>query len=154
VWLPIVTIPSRSFGHDSADHAVSVEDVLIPIKYLTNGETIHQAPCETVEYFHLELPSHDLLLADSVAVESYLDTGDRSSFENAGRVITLFPELSSLKWEAYGYAPPVVSVPPSKPPPPHRNPGTASGQKAAPAKARRDVLMRQGSQNPATLADQ
>jgi cytoskeletal protein CcmA (bactofilin family) len=96
----------------SPDHAVFAEEVLIPIKYLRNGETIQQAPCDTVEYFHLELPSHDLVLADGMAVESYLDTGDRSSFENAGRVITLFPEFSSLKWEAYGYAPLVVTGPP------------------------------------------
>jgi hypothetical protein len=96
----------------SPDHAVFAEDVLIPIKYLRNGNTIHQTPCDTVEYFHLELPSHDLVLADGMAVESYLDTGDRSSFENAGRVITLFPEFSSLRWEAYGYAPLVVTGPP------------------------------------------
>jgi Hint domain len=96
----------------SPDHAVFVEDVLIPIKYLTNGDTIQQIPRDTVEYFHLELPAHDLVLADGLEVESYLDTGDRSSFENAGRVITLFPEFSSLKWEAYGYAPLVVSGPP------------------------------------------
>jgi hypothetical protein len=96
----------------SPDHAVFAEEVLIPIKHLMNGDTIQQAPCETVDYFHLELPAHDLVLADGMAVESYLDTGDRSSFENAGRVITLFPEFSSLKWEAYGYAPLVVTGPP------------------------------------------
>ncbi|MDB5398609.1 MAG: hypothetical protein JWQ55_627, partial [Rhodopila sp.] len=95
----------------SPDHAVFIEDVLIPIKYLMNGETIRQIERKAVEYFHLELPAHDVVLADGLAVESYLDTGDRASFENAGRVVSLFPTFSSLAWEAYGYAPLVVTGP-------------------------------------------
>jgi collagen type I/II/III/V/XI/XXIV/XXVII alpha len=96
----------------SPDHAVFAEDVLIPIKYLLNDDTIRQVARKTVEYFHLELPDHDVVLADGLAVESYLDTGDRDSFANAGPVVTLFPAFSSLVWEAYGYAPLVVTGPP------------------------------------------
>jgi hypothetical protein len=95
----------------SPDHAVFVDDVLIPIKHLLNRDTIRQVARDAVTYFHLELPAHDVVLADGLAVESYLDTGDRSSFENAGRVVSLFPAFSSLAWEAYGYAPLVVTGP-------------------------------------------
>jgi hypothetical protein len=96
----------------SPDHAVYAEGVLIPIKYLINGDTIRQVRRRTVTYFHLELAPHDVLLAEGLAVESYLDTGDRSSFENGGRVVALFPSFSSLVWEACGYAPLVVTGPP------------------------------------------
>ena len=95
----------------SPDHAVFAEDVLIPIKYLMNRDTIRQAPCDSVAYFHLELPKHDVLLAEGLPVESYLDTGDRGSFANRGRVATLFPDFSLRVWEAYGYAPLTVTGP-------------------------------------------
>ncbi|HEY1413698.1 MAG TPA: Hint domain-containing protein, partial [Rhodopila sp.] len=73
---------------------------------------IRQVACDAVTYFHLELPMHDVLLAEGLTVESYLDTGDRGSFENGGRVVALFPAFGSLAWDAYGYAPLVVTGPP------------------------------------------
>jgi hypothetical protein len=96
----------------SPDHAIFAEAVLIPIKYLINGDTIRQVKRKSVTYFHLELPAHDVLLADGLAAESYLDTGDRRGFANGGRVVSLFPSFSSLTREAYGYAPLVVTGPP------------------------------------------
>ena len=35
-------------------------------------------------YHHVELAAHDVLIAEGLAAESYLDTGDRSSFSNGG----------------------------------------------------------------------
>ena len=96
----------------SPDHAVFAEGVLIPVKHLINGDTIQQVARKTVQYFHIELPAHDVVLAEGLAVESYLDTGDRANFDNAGRVVALFPVFASLAWEAYGYAPLVVTGPP------------------------------------------
>jgi hypothetical protein len=93
----------------SPDHAVFAENVLIPIKHLTNGDTVRQVERETVEYFHIELPAHDVLLADGLPAESYLDTGDRGSFENGSRVIALFPVFSPFAWDALGCAPLVVT---------------------------------------------
>jgi hypothetical protein len=43
--------------------------------------------------------------------ESYLDTGDRSSFVNGGAVVALYPDFSSLVWEAGACAPLVVAGP-------------------------------------------
>ena len=51
----------------SPDHAVYVGEVLIPIKHLINGSTIVQVPMARVTYHHLELPAHDVLLADRAA---------------------------------------------------------------------------------------
>lgn len=66
----------------SPDHAVSTDGVLIPVRYLVNGATIVQVPMGTVEYWHLELSAHDVVLAEGLTCESYLDTGNRAAFES------------------------------------------------------------------------
>src|SRR6185312_7771841 len=42
----------------SPDHALFVEDVLIPVKHLINGTSICQVAVETVTYHHVELSQH------------------------------------------------------------------------------------------------
>ena len=98
----------------SPDHAVFIDDVLVPVKYLINGTSIVQVAVDAVTYYHIELAEHDILLAEELPVESYLDIGDRAHFENGGEAITLFPDFSSRRpdhaclWEAWGRAPLVV----------------------------------------------
>jgi hypothetical protein len=93
----------------SPDHAVYVDEVLIPVKYLINGSSITQVPLDDATYYHVELPEHSVLLAEGLAVESYLDTGDRSNFINGGGAIALYPDFASLVWDAAGCAPLVVT---------------------------------------------
>ena len=64
----------------SPDHAVLVDDVLIPIRTLQNGTTIRPLPVHTVTYHHIELPVHDAVLAEGLPAETYLDTGNRPVF--------------------------------------------------------------------------
>jgi hypothetical protein len=65
----------------SPDHAIAVDGALIPVYLLVNGTTIRPEPARgVVRYFHVELDAHDMLLAEGLAVESYLDTGNRSAF--------------------------------------------------------------------------
>jgi hypothetical protein len=120
-----VRIKAGGFGPDlphrdlwlSPNHAVLIEGVLIPIKYLINQDTIAQIPCEEATYYHVELPQHDILIAEGTPAESYLDTGDRPNFANGGPVMRLFPDFSTPAlslatiWEARGYAPLVVYGP-------------------------------------------
>ena len=47
-----------------------VEDVLIPIKFLANGTTLEQVDASTVTCFDIELPRHDVLLAERSPAES------------------------------------------------------------------------------------
>ena len=70
----------------SPDHAVFVDGVLIPVRHLINGISIVQEAVAEVEYWHVELGRHDILRAEGLAVESYLDTGNRTAFENAAMV--------------------------------------------------------------------
>ncbi len=95
----------------SPDHAVFANGVLIPVKYLINGRTIRQVRRARIDYFHIELPLHDILLAEGLTVESYLDTGSRRQFANAGVPVLLHPDFSSLAWEAGGCAPLIVTGP-------------------------------------------
>lgn len=72
----------------SPDHAVLVSldrgaEALVPARLLLDGAAVAQEPVDAVRYFHLELPEHDLLLAEGTAAESWLDTGNRERFGNA-----------------------------------------------------------------------
>ena len=95
----------------SPDHAVFMEGVLIPVRHLANGSTIRQIPVESLTYYHVELDTHDVLLAEGLPAESFLDGGDRSAFSNGGGVIQAYPDFNVLTWEAEGCAPLVVTGP-------------------------------------------
>jgi hypothetical protein len=64
----------------SPDHAVYIEGVLIPVRYLANGTSIMQEVVDAVTYWHVELTHHDVILAEGLLAESYLDTGNRAAF--------------------------------------------------------------------------
>lgn len=93
----------------SPDHAVFVNDVLIPIRYLINDISIAQLSVDEVIYYHIELAKHDVLVAEGMPAESYLDTGDRSNFENVGNPVQPYPDFSTRIWEASGCAPLVIA---------------------------------------------
>ncbi|MCB8874345.1 Hint domain-containing protein [Acidisoma silvae] len=99
----------------SPDHAIYAEGVLIPIKHLINGTTIAQVATERVTYYHIELDQHDVILAEGMPAETFLDTGNRRSFANGGTVVQLHPDFSRpvtdshLVRDALAYAPLVVA---------------------------------------------
>ncbi len=78
----------------SPDHALFLDGVLVPAGLLVDGSRIRQEDVETIEYFHVELASHDVILAEGAAAESYLDTGNRDTFANAP-LVALRPDLSA-----------------------------------------------------------
>ena len=93
----------------SPDHAIYHDGVLIPVKYLLNGATLRQMRTARVDYFHLELSRHDVVLAEGLPSETFLDFGNRAAFGNAPGAVQLHPDFSgadtSLSWDARGYAP-------------------------------------------------
>jgi hypothetical protein len=92
------------------DHAIFVEGRLIPAKLLVNGTTIRQETRAEFSYYHIELDQHDLLLAEGLEAESYLDVAaSRQRFANHS-VIGLRPDLSltdavELAYEERGVMP-------------------------------------------------
>jgi hypothetical protein len=77
---------------------VFAEGRLMPIEKLINGATILQTPCDRVEYWHVELEKHDIIYAEGLAAESYLDTGNRAAFINGGPFIEAHPDLDPKHW--------------------------------------------------------
>jgi hypothetical protein len=95
----------------SPDHAVFIDGVLIPIRLLISGTSIAQQRVDQITYYHVELPRHDILLAQGLPCESYLDTGNRANFANAGATILLHPDFSSLRWDINACAPLIMTGP-------------------------------------------
>ena len=68
-----------------------------------------QVPVSEVAYHHIELVRHEVLFAEGLPVESYLDTGSRGNFANGGVAVTLHPDFAARAWDADGCAPLVVT---------------------------------------------
>jgi hypothetical protein len=99
----------------SPDHAVCVNNILVPVRLLINGTSIAQVKRDRVTYFHVELPRHAVIMAEGLTVESYLDTGDRANFRD-NVTIRLFPDFAgrftpevARLWETHGCAELVLS---------------------------------------------
>ncbi|MBN8930127.1 MAG: hypothetical protein BGO51_14320 [Rhodospirillales bacterium 69-11] len=101
------TLPRRDLLL-SPDHALYLDDVLIPVKLLVDGDAIAPVDLPQVTYWHVELDQHDVLLAEGLPAESYLDAGDRHAFGEDG-IVTLHPRFGWLARDAESCAPLVVT---------------------------------------------
>ena len=95
----------------SPDHAVYINRVLIPAKHLINRSSITQVPVDRVTYYHLELPQHDIVLAQGLPTESFLDLKDGSNYANRAGPIRLHADFAARLWEAFSCAPLIVTGP-------------------------------------------
>ena len=85
----------------SPDHAIYVDGILVCARTLVNGATIvQQLGLGDVEYLHVELDQHAVLLAEGLGAELYLDTGNRGFFSNAGVPTVLHPDMSGETGQA------------------------------------------------------
>jgi hypothetical protein len=72
-------------------HALYLDDVFIPASALVNGVSILRRESEgPVEYIHIELHDHDVLLAEGVPAESFVDDDSRTMFDNASEYYDLY----------------------------------------------------------------
>jgi len=77
----------------SPNHALYLEGVLIEARDLINEVSIYQADvAEEVTYFHVELDSHDVILAEGAWAETYLDDDNRGLFYNAHDFSGRYPD--------------------------------------------------------------
>ncbi len=93
-----VRISAHAFGNNrpardllvSPGHSLCVDvvgEVLIPAVALINGITIIQEDVDHVTYWHVELEGgHEIIMAENMPCESYLDMGNRAFFAENGVV--------------------------------------------------------------------
>jgi Hint domain len=102
-----VCIKKDALGNDmprrdlwiSPNHAMYFQDsdVLVEAKDLINGVSIIQAErVDRVDYFHIELDSHDVLIAEGAPAESFIDDASRGLFHNAAEYWTRHSEGASV----------------------------------------------------------
>ena len=95
-----VRITAHAFAEDrpardlvvSPGHSIAVDvlgEVLIPASSLINGTTIRQESVERVTYWHVELESHDLLVAENLPTESYLEMNTGGFLPRSGKAVIL-----------------------------------------------------------------
>jgi hypothetical protein len=84
-------VPNRDL-YVSQQHAMLVDDIFIPAKYLVNGSSIEiVTPAEgDLHYFQIELEGHEAIFANGAPSESFFATPLRERFENYPEYLTLF----------------------------------------------------------------
>jgi hypothetical protein len=74
-------------------HALHIDGVLVPVEFLVNHRTIlRDDHAQEVTLYHVELETHDVLLANRAPAESYRDDGNRWLFQNANSGWDLPPQ--------------------------------------------------------------
>ncbi|KQQ26187.1 hypothetical protein ASF53_21335 [Methylobacterium sp. Leaf123] len=72
--------------------------VLVPVMCLINGTSIVRTLRSKVTYWHIELDTHDILLAEGLLAESYIDGGDRAFFVEASDHALQNPDFVPPGW--------------------------------------------------------
>ena len=80
----------------SPHHAMYLEGLLIEARNLVNGVTVVQTDrVDRIEYFHIELEVHDVIIAEGALSETFIDDDSRGMFHNAHEYATLYPHPPS-----------------------------------------------------------
>ncbi|CAI3943513.1 Large exoprotein involved in heme utilization or adhesion (FhaB) (PDB:4RM6) [Commensalibacter communis] len=92
----------------TAEHCLFLNDQFIPARMLVNNSSIfYDVSFTEYTYYHIETEDHSVITADGMQTESYLDTGNRSSFQDNSNVIPLYPKAK--QWNIDSAYPLVVT---------------------------------------------
>mgnify|MGYP001474347332 CR=1 FL=1 len=86
------------------EHCLFFKDRFVPVRMLVNGMSIfYDKSITSFDYYHVETEQHSVITSDGMQTESYLDTGNRSSFRQEGKIVTLRGAVKN--WEDDAAAP-------------------------------------------------
>jgi hypothetical protein len=91
----------------SQEHSLLIDGVLIPVKYLVNGRSIvfddAAQMSESIEYFCVELDTHEVIFAEGAAAESFLYTAGQIAWDN----LSAYQDLYGSKHEVMSAVAPI-----------------------------------------------
>ena len=96
----------------SPDHCLHLDGALVPARLLVNGQSVvAELGMAEVTWYHVELETHEVLVAEGAAAESWLDCGNRSWFQNAPVAMLTVPgnlDAVGTGWDATRACAPLV----------------------------------------------
>ena len=85
----------------TAEHCLFFDGKFVPVRMLVNGTSIfYDKSITSYDYYHVETAQHSVITADGMLTESYLDTGNRSAFQQAGKVVRIGGSVKSWAEDA------------------------------------------------------
>ncbi|WP_237913336.1 Hint domain-containing protein [Acetobacter senegalensis] len=88
----------------TSEHCLFFQDKFVPVRMLVNGVSVfYDKSFPVYDYYHVETEPHSVITVDGMLTESYLDTGNRSSFRQNGKIAILRGKTHS--WEQDSAAP-------------------------------------------------
>jgi hypothetical protein len=68
----------------SPDHNLILHGKLIPaIRLIGRKNIFRMRQCDKIEYYHIELPRHSIIISEGILAESYVDIHNRSIFKHS-----------------------------------------------------------------------
>ena len=62
-------------------HSLYLDGSLVPVEFLINHRSIlWDEAARVIEYYHIELEDHEVVLANGAPAETYYDAGNRAQF--------------------------------------------------------------------------
>ncbi len=88
------------------EHCLFFNGKFVPARMLVNGGSIfYDTSITSYKYYHIETTEHSVIIANGVLTESYLDTGNRASFLQAGAVVSIGRRTAAKSWKHDAAAP-------------------------------------------------
>lgn len=94
----------------SPAHMLLLEGFLVPCGQLVNGITIRQERMSSetqLDYFHIELATHDALFAEGLPAETLLGDARRTEFDNYHEYELLYPTETHVPFAPFA---PIISL--------------------------------------------
>ncbi|GBD57193.1 Hint domain-containing protein [Gluconobacter wancherniae] len=95
----------------TSEHCLCIDGNFIPARMLVNGISIfYDKTITSYDYYHIETAEHSVITADGMLTESYLDTGNRKSFQSDANVVRIGAGAPAVRSWSRDAAAPLVTA--------------------------------------------